>query len=166
MRILMTTVLVSALALPGCSAIRDSRVNPANWFGKSRVEVVNSGPTNPLLPRKSRLARPESVYQGRPVQQIIALKVERTAGGAVVRVTGLSATLGAYDVRLQPVENAEENTRTLEYTLSAAYSERSRPTAPATSREVVAAVFVSDDELEGVRTIRVTGATNARSVRR
>ena len=165
MRILMTTVLVSALALPGCGSIRDSRMNPANWFGKSRVERVSAEPTNPLLPRKSNFKRPEAAYAGTPVHQIIDLKVERTAGGAVVKVTGLSATLGAYDVRLIPVGD-DESSNTLEYTLSAIYSAKSRPNAPATSREIVAAVFVSDEALEGVRTIRVTGATNARSVRR
>ncbi len=165
MRILLTTALVTALALPGCGYIRDSRINPANWFGKSRAEAVDAQPTNPLLPRKSSFARPEAVYAGVPVQQILDLKVERTAGGAVVRVVGLSSTLGAYDVLLEPAEDDEESS-TLEYTLKAAYSKKSRPNAPATSREVVAAVFVSDEALEGVRTIRVTGETNARSVRR
>ncbi len=164
MRIILTSVLVSALVLPGCGALRDSRINPANWFGKSRVEASPQTPSNPLVPTKSGFSRPETVYQGIPVQQILALKVERAAGGAVVRVTGLSSTLGAYDVRLEPVEGNSANV--LEFTLKAAYSVRSRPTAPASSREVVAATFVSDIELEGVRTIRVIGADNARSVRR
>ncbi|MBU2982213.1 hypothetical protein KO498_10380 [Lentibacter algarum] len=169
MRIILTTSLVALLALPGCGgSLSESRVNPANWFGKSRGERVAVEQTNPLLPRRSSFSRPDAVYGGVPVAQILELQVERAAGGAVIRTKGLSPTLGAYDVRLEPVEyeEGEAPKSVLEFTLKAAYSKKSRPNAPASGREIVAAAFVSDIELEGIRTIRVIGGENARSVRR
>ncbi|MCV2892187.1 hypothetical protein [Lentibacter sp. XHP0401] len=170
MRIILTTALVSAFALSGCGgSIGGSKYNPFNWFGKSRSEQVVQGEVNPLIPKRSSFKRAEQTYQGVPVDQILELSVERAAGGAIVRVKGLSPTLGAYNVQLVPDVDPEEGASplpTLEYTLKAEYSTRSRPNAPATSRELNAAVFVPEEQLIGVRTIRVKGAQNARSVRR
>ena len=106
--------------------------------------------------------------EGVAVAQILALSIEPAAGGAILRVTGLAPTLGAYDVRLVPEFDLEIDgpLQTLQYSLKTEYSTRSRPAAPQRSRELTAAVFLSDEDLEGVREIRVSGAENARSVRR
>jgi hypothetical protein len=52
MRILTTAVLISAISLSACGAIRESAVNPINWFGKGRAAKAISEqaePTNPLI---------------------------------------------------------------------------------------------------------------------
>ena len=169
MRIILTTALVSALALPGCGGSSGgSDYNPLNWFGKSRNETVAPEAKNALIPKKSGLRREQAAPEGVAVAQILALAIEPAAGGAILRVTGLSPTLGAYDVRLVPEFDLEIDgpLQTLEYSLKTEYSTRSRPAAPQRSRELTAAVFLSDEDLEGVREIRVSGAENARSVRR
>lgn len=169
MRIILTTALVSALALPGCGGSSGgSAYNPLNWFGKSRNETVAPEATNALIPQKSAFRRERAAPEGVAVAQILALAIEPAAGGAILRATGLSPTLGAYDVRLVPEFDLEVDgpLQTLEYSLKTEYSTRSRPAAPQRSRELTAAVFISDEDLEGVRKIRVTGAENARSVRR
>ena len=169
MRIILTTALVSALALPGCGGgSGGSAYNPLNWFGKSRNATVAPEAKNALIPQKSGLRRERAAPEGVTVAQILALAIEPAAGGAILRVTGLSPTLGAYDVRLVPEFDLEIDgpLQTLEYSLKTEYSTRSRPAAPQRSRELTAAVFLSDEDLEGVREIRVSGTENARSIRR
>ncbi len=169
MRIILTTALVSALALPGCGGgSGGSAYNPLNWFGKSRNETVAPEAKNALIPQKSRFRRERAAPEGVAVAQILALSIEPAAGGAILRVTGLAPTLGAYDVRLVPEFDLEIDgpLQTLQYSLKTEYSTRSRPAAPQRSRELTAAVFLSDEDLEGVREIRVSGAENARSIRR
>ena len=169
MRIILTTALVSALALPGCGGSSGgSAYNPLNWFGKSRNETVAHEAKNALMPKKSGLRREQAAPEGVAVAQILALAIEPAAGGAILRVTGLAPTLGAYDVRLVPEFDLEIDgpLQTLQYSLKTEYSTRSRPAAPQRSRELTAAVFLSDEDLKGVREIRVSGAENARSVRR
>ena len=167
MRIILTTALVSALALPGCGGSSGgSAYNPLNWFGKSRNETVAPEAKNALIPKKSGLRREQAAPEGVAVAQILALAIEPAAGGAILRVTGLAPTLGAYDVRLVPEFDLEIDgpLQTLQYSLKTEYSTRSRPAAPQRSRELTAAVFLSDEDLKGVREIRVSGAENARSV--
>ena len=169
MRIILTTALVSALALPGCGGSSGgSAYNPLNWFGKSRNETVAPEAKNALIPKKSGLRREQAAPEGVAVAQILALAIEPAAGGAILRVTGLAPTLGASDVRLVPEFDLEIDgpLQTLQYSLKTEYSTRSRPAAPQRSSELTAAVFLSDEDLEGVREIRVSGAENARSVRR
>jgi len=169
MRIILTTALVSALALPGCGGSSGgSAYNPLNWFGKSRNETVAPEAKNALIPQKSGFRRERAALEGVAVAQILALSIEPAAGGAILRVTGLAPTLGAYDVRLVPEFDLEIDgpLQTLQYSLKTEYSTRSRPAAPQRSRELTAAVFLSDEDLEGVREIRVSGAENARSIRR
>jgi len=38
MRKTFSAILVSTLVLTGCATVRDSRVNPFNWFGTARSE--------------------------------------------------------------------------------------------------------------------------------
>lgn len=158
---LVAPLLVSVLVLSGCG---NSRLNPFNWFGRSTSEAVEQS-TNPLIPTRSGFRRPEATYQGRIVDQITGLVIERAPGGALIRVTGLAATQGSYDVLIEPENEDELPVKgVLTYTLKARLP--ARPQGPATTREIVAAHFLTNQQLEGVRSIRVLGARNARSVRR
>lgn len=170
MRIALTIAFVSSLTLAGCGgSVGGSSYNPLNWFGKSNGETAEQPVANPLIPQRSALKRAPDEYQGQTVERLLDLSIEQTAGGAILNVKGLSKTLGAYNVRLVPAFESDVTSAplpTLEYTLKALYSERSRPNAPNTSRELNAAVFISDDALLGVSEIRVNGAQNTLSVRR
>ena len=65
MRIILTTALVSALALPGCGGSSGgSAYNPLNWFGKSRNETVAPEATNALIPQKSAFRRERAAPEG------------------------------------------------------------------------------------------------------
>jgi hypothetical protein len=157
--------LIAALAavalLGACASVRDSRLNPLNWFGGSaETRAVAAADT------------PAAADPRVPVAQVVALAVEPVPGGAIIRATGLPPTQGHWDVALvaEPAGNgaaaADERAEELVYRLLVQPPPVPRPAGTPLSREVTAAVFVSSFRLEGVRRITVTGADNARSVSR
>ena len=166
MRRPLVALLVLSMTLGACGAVRESRLNPFNWFGASReapVEAQQQANANPLIPRRRGLRRPEPVFVGRPLQQVTALAVERVADGAIIRVQGVAQRADAYDISLvaQPTERAD----VLHYELQAAFPELTRSTIRL-PRPVTVALHLTDQELEGIRQIRVSAAQNARVTRR
>ncbi|MCG6903970.1 MAG: hypothetical protein LJE68_14945 [Rhodobacter sp.] len=150
-RIILALMVVGTLA--NCSRVAESRLNPFNWFGRSeRTQVVVASNPN-ADPRKL-------------VAQIITLRVEKVPGGAIVRATGLPTRQGYYDGELLPVvaENAPEGVLSYEFRISPPLEQTRVSTQQ--SREVVVALFVSEQSLAGVRQIRVSAASNALVVRR
>lgn len=164
MRRVIPALLVATLTLSGCGAVRDSWVNPMNWFGRSRAEAPPAEGVNPLIPQRSKMSRPVAVYGGVPVESISELTAERTPGGAMIRVTGVATREGAYDVRLIPLGAPEKGV--LSYSLNVVYPNKKTDRAGAPARTVTAAIALTDQQLDGVKTIRVVGETNARSVKR
>ncbi|MEM6759996.1 MAG: hypothetical protein AAF601_11025 [Pseudomonadota bacterium] len=176
MRVLTVTLLSAALTLSACAAVRDSRVNPFNWFGRGQSEPVAQTPAeevNPLIPtrneRRARLFRRpgEAEYLGTPIDQVNGLVVERVPGGAMIRASGISAFQGAYDVRLTPDNDDEEPVEgVLTYRLEVVQPVRARRGGPERIRTVTAARRLTDRQLENVRTIRVLGVRNAQTSQR
>jgi hypothetical protein len=170
MRKPVVAALVLTMTLSACGAVRDSRLNPFNWFGGSR-EVAGDVQTadgtaqaNPLIPqRRGAFRRPDAVYMGQPLDQVTELRIERVADGAIVRVQGIAQRADAYDIRLvpQPTERAGE----LHYQLQGEFPELTRSTIRL-QRPVTVAIHLTDQELEGVRRIRVSALRNARESRR
>lgn len=176
MRLFTTSVLVSALALSACGTIRDSAVNPANWFGNGRgtsAPVKQVANTNPLLPSDQstglfakKRAR-DAIYQGQPIDQITSLVIERVPGGAVIRATGLAAVQGVYSVQLTPANEDEVPVDgVLSYRLEGIRPAQSQGIGSPHTRTLVAAHAVTDQQLKGVRTIRVAAARNVQTSRR
>jgi hypothetical protein len=143
--------LTAALGLAGCGRIRDSRLNPFNWFGRSEEAEKVALPEAPRDPRAL-------------VQTVLSLVVEETAGGAIVRATGLPPTQGWWDAELvaQPVD--ENGRLVLDFRIFPPIETKRAGTQP--SREVVVALFLSNIKLDPVREIIVQGETNARAARR
>ncbi|MAB06512.1 MAG: hypothetical protein CML50_10940 [Rhodobacteraceae bacterium] len=167
----LTVLILSGVVLSGCATVRDSRVNPFNWFGSSTPAPVNvapeaTGAANPLIPqrRASIIWGREREYAGRPVANIDELLIERRPGGAIIRVTGIADRAGPFDVRVIKDETLSD-TDTLAYTLSALQSAGPRNVGPR-ARMVTAAVWLTDQELYGIREIRVAGRDNALATRR
>lgn len=153
----MTRHAIAALAalalVAGCATVRDSRLNPFNWFGRSaETRAAAAAPRAAADPRRA-------------VAQVTALAVEPTAGGAIVRATGLPPTQGHWDVSLVP-EPAEDGSDELVYRMLVAPPPVPRPAGTPMSREVTAGVFLSAIRLEGIRRITVAGEANARTVTR
>lgn len=136
----------------GCARISASPLNPFNWFGRDRqvTEVV---------------VRPAVETDPRPlVDQVLAVRVERAAGGAILHATGLPPRQGYHDAGLLVEVDAGPGVLSYQFRLAPPLT----PTRVSTqaSREVEVATFLSDQTLAGVREIRVLGARSSRAVRR
>lgn len=144
------TALALVLVLGACGTVRDSRLNPLNWFGRSDSVAAVAG----------------EVGDGRTlVAQVLEFTVEPSSGGAVLRAKGLPPTQGWWDGELVPVvDDTKPQDMTFRFVIRA--PQIPRPVVNQRSREVVVAHFISNYRLEGVRRITVTGAGNARTVTR
>lgn len=164
--------MAGALALAGCGG---SRLNPRNWFGRSRerrrTQVEGPAePANPLIPEREdtifRRRREKEVYQGTLVDQVTGLEMKPTTDGAILRVEGLPLRQGAYDVRLVPdTPDAEPVDGVLGYELRAIQPDNT-PQGSERSRRVVAGAAISKQTVERASEIRVRGARNEQISRR
>lgn len=136
---------VLVLSLAGCGTVRDSAVNPANWFGRA-AEAPSRAAADAVDPR--------------PLVAVTALEVASSAGGAIVEARGLPPAQGWWGADLVMVDDGDP--ATLAYELRAVPVPVARRIGPAPSRELVVAAFASDAALAGVRRIRVDGAGGAR----
>lgn len=150
MRRSLLAALAAAMVVTGCATVRESRLNPFNWFGRSeRAAAVPAAPVRD---------------GGRiPVAQVTELFVEPASGGAIIRAKGVPPTQGWYAAELVPEETANEGELVFRFVLK--QPQEAVPGTPL-SREVTVATFVNTFRLEGVRTITVTGAETARTIRR
>lgn len=147
----LIVLLVALSAAAGCSTISESRLNPFNWFGSSR-EVASSAVVDTSDPRPL-------------IAEVTTLAVERTPGGAIIRATGLPPTQGYFDGDLVPVGDGAAD-GVLAFDFRAFPPLTARPVSTPQSREIVTGLFLTDQELAGVRQIRVNGAQNARTASR
>lgn len=164
----ISVLVLSALVVTSCGAVRESRVNPFNWFGRSESRPVATGDAaNPLIPRRTTniitRRKEDAPYAGTLIGEVSELLIERRPGGAVVRATGVSDRQGPFEVQLVPVA-AETGNGVLTYELRGLQPPAARGTD--LSRTLTAAVWLSDSELAEIGVIHVKGARNIRSVRR
>lgn len=150
----LMVLMVALLATAGCSAVSGSRLNPFNWFGRSEEVAVSD-------------AAPAHLADPRPlIDQVTALTVDPTPGGAILRATGLPPTQGYYDAALVSVSDDEPVDGVLEYRFVAFPPATPARVSTPQSREIVVGRVLSRQDLAGVTEIRVTAAQNARAVRR
>ena len=144
-------VLGLAAALAGCAGVRQSKLNPFNWFKKSEA--------------RETIVLPDEKVDPRPlVDTVVSMAVEPIPGGAVVRARGVSPTQGWWDAELVPQDLDDKGVLVYEFRLLPPTKRADVGTQQ--SREVDVAIYISDVKLENVREIVVQGATNARVSRR
>ena len=169
----LSVLVISTLVLTSCSTVRDSRMNPFNWFGRSTSEPVRAtdvGDSNPLIPARRRnplglvTSNEDAPYVAPPIAQISELLVERRSGGAILRVTGIADRPGPYEVKLVKSTGVTDP-GVLSYDMRAYQQPGPRNTGPL-ARTVIAATWLSDQDLAGIRSIRVAGRDNAQVSRR
>ncbi len=169
MRKVVAVLVISSIVLSGCSRLRDSRLNPGNWFGGGKPQPVATaqGEANPLIPQRTRIRRRDlkKIYTGTPVDQVSSVKIERTTAGAIVRVTGISLQQGAHDVRLTSDNDGEPVGGVLTFRLMAEQP-RDTPQGQPRQRTIHAGRFVSKHDLAVTNTVRVIGARNEISSKR
>ncbi|WP_231703988.1 hypothetical protein [Cochlodiniinecator piscidefendens] len=153
----VASLLVAAMFVTSCGTIRESRLNPFNWFGRSQQEetvaVDDAAIRAPSDPRPL-------------VTNIVSLHIDQTPGGAIIRAVGLPPTQGYFGAALVPENDERPVDGVLTYSFRIIPPEDFQLTSTQVSREVVVGQFISDASLQGVRQIRVVAAENARSSRR
>ncbi len=165
MRNLVICLAVGAILLSACS----TRLNPRNWFGGSEEVAVEAtaGEANPLIPEQNQLMRrPEATYAGVPVRSVTELKVERIADGAIIRASGVAYVQGAFAVKLSPLNEGVPQNGVLTYELLAVHPSWGSRGGSDQTRTVTVAHSLTEQQLSGVRTIKVVAAENARQSRR
>lgn len=147
-------MLLGLSLMTGCARISDSRLNPFNWFGTSQDQEV----VTPVAVADER----------RPlVANITALVIERTPGGAIVRATALPASQGWFAPELVRVDpDGAPVDGVVSYAFRAVPPKNPQRASTVQSRELSAAVFIPNGQLDRLRAIQVTGAQNARIARR
>ncbi|WGW02687.1 hypothetical protein [Tropicibacter oceani] len=163
----VTVLVLSTLVLTSCGGLRDSRLNPMNWFGRSTSQpVASESVDNPLIPRRRvsifRSNQPEA-YQGTLIGEVTELLVERRPGGAIIRATGVSDRQGPFELRLVKVD-AESDADTLTYDFRALQINAAQGSS--NSRTFTVALWLTDQQLAGIRDIRVKSRSNIRTSRR
>jgi hypothetical protein len=167
----LTVLLMTGLLLTNCGW-SNSKANPKNWFGSGKEVPVGvaTGDINPLIPQKknSILRKKEvPVDIGIPIAQISQLRIERTPSGAIIHATGLGAREGAYNARLVPdTDDETAENGVLSYTFRVFYPVGSTALGSERTRRVDVAHSISNQQLDGVRSVRVAGSENARESRR
>lgn len=166
MRKFLPVLLIAALGLSGCGYVRDSRLNPFNWFGSAEARELTpeeaAAATNPLIPERSAFAnKPDTDLRDR-IAGLESLAIERIPGGAILRVTGISSSVRSFDVGLRELPGDAGVARYEMVT----YLPEVPATGPVQTRRYTAAVRLSDTELARVRTIEVLSASNALTTRR
>ena len=98
------------------------------------------------------------------VAQIVDLRIEPTAAGAIIRATGLPTRQGHFGGELVRVseQDAEEGVLRYEFLLTAPFEETR--SGPRQSREILVARFVPARELAEVTAVEVSSASNTQSV--
>lgn len=148
----VAVALSATLVLSACGAMRESRLNPFNWFGRAQpVQTVAVSQTVDEDPRPL-------------VDQVLSLSVEPMQGGAIVRATGLPPTQGWWDGELVAGEVDENGRLVYEFRLTPPLEQTRVSTQR--SREVTVAAFLSTFKLESISQIVVQGSNNALSSRR
>lgn len=152
MRLPLALALVALTVLGGCAAIRDSRVNPFNWFGTSQ--------------RAERQALTNAVRaDARPlVAEVVSMVVEPYPGGAIVRATGLPPSQGWWDAELVPRPLDENGVLVFDFRVFPPLD--GQPAGQPRTRTVTVGANVTTFRLQSVTEIVVQGSGNARSSRR
>jgi hypothetical protein len=141
-------VLGLAVALAGCGGLRESRLNPFNWFRKSE-------------PRET-IVLPDAKEDGRGLAEVVLdMKVEPIPGGAIVRARGQMPVQGYWQAELVPQPLTEGGSLVYEFRVFPPVGQTDANSAQ--SRQVDVAIFISDVKLQNVTEIVVQGATNARA---
>ena len=148
-------LICAALVLAGCGNIRESRINPRNWFGESRQA------------ERPDLGQTSDVIDNRPlVPEVSSLAVERTSSGAIIRADAVMPSVGWWDPELLAENFGRPVDGVLTLRFVAAAPREAVPAASAAARTITAVHAINQADLDTIAEIVVTGEANARRIRR
>ena len=150
-------VLGLSLAVAACD--NGVNLNPLTWFNAATSDKT-------LVALEPADGYASDTDRRLVVQQVTALRIERTTAGAIVHATGLPPTLGYWDAELVAENNGEPENGVVSYVFKVATPRWATSPGTPYSRTIEAAVFIPNVKLGEIRAIRVVGAQNSRTARR
>jgi len=150
----VVSLLVVAVTVSACGSIRDSRMNPRNWFGESRVEAPTLGPTSDVVDNRAL------------VGHISGLTIESTSSGAIVRAVGVTPSAGWWDPELVPENFGRPVDGVLTFRFLAAAPQEPTAGTSEAARTITAVYALTQAQLDVTSSLVVTGADNSRRARR
>lgn len=148
-------VLAASVALTGCSTVRESRINPMNWFNSSREEA------------RPELGETGAVEDHRPlVPQVTTMTIERTSSGAIVRAEAVMPSVGWWDAQLVPENFGRPQGGTLTFRFVAARPRQPVAAASEAARTISAVYALTQAQLDTTSDVVVVGESNSRRARR
>ncbi|MGC9419298.1 MAG: hypothetical protein ACP5EN_10055 [Rhodovulum sp.] len=155
MRAPLLLILSTALILGGCGTVRESRLNPFNWFGGSTEE------TTTVAAGRAVVTDPRPL-----VDFVVEMAVEPVPGGAIVQATGRPPRQGYWMAELVRDRATPGEDGVLVFDFRVARPEGRTRVGTEPSREVTAGTFLTTQDLERVRSIVVRGERNQRRASR
>ncbi len=156
-RVALLGALAALMLLSACAGLRETRLNPFNWFGRSTETPTLEPEGGWQVVTDNRIL----------VQQVTELEVMPVSGGAMIRAVGLPPTQGWWDAELLAEgDEMRPEGGVLRLAFVIAEPRRAQREGTPMSREVSVALYLSDIRLEDVRQITVSGERNARTVAR
>jgi hypothetical protein len=147
--------LLAALALVMFVSACGTRLNPFNWFGEAE----------PAPPAEATQQLPTTEDRRLLAQQITELKVDPMPGGVIVRATAVMESQGWWQAELVARED-EPADGAMVYEFRVFPPPQATRVSTPRSRQVTAAVFLSDIRLSTIQSITVQGLTNGLTSRR
>ena len=137
--------ILAVAALAGCG----SGPSPLSLFGSKRDRTIEAARADPAQPT---------------VDQVVSLDVAQTRSGVIVSAVGLPPTQGFWEANLVRVPSGDPSVLLLDFRILRPLTRHPVGTQP--SREVLAGLALSRQDLAGIRSIAVQGARNRRIVSR
>lgn len=148
-------LVCAALVLGGCGGLRDSRINPRNWFGESRQAA------------RPDLGRMSSTIDNRPmVPEVSTLQIERTSSGAIIRAEAVMPVAGWWDAELLTENFGRPVDGVLTLRFVAAAPRQPVAAASPAARSITAVYTLNQADLDTIAEVVVVGEGNARRIRR
>jgi len=153
----LATLALVALVLPlaDCGRIRDSKINPFNWFGHSRAAASAAATTGG-----------EAADGRQLIPQLTGMAVEKILGGAIVRATGLPPTQGWWKAALVADNHGRPVDGVLTYRFLVFQPQQDTRVSTPQSREITAAAYVSDPRLAETTKIVIEGGDKSLTSKR
>ena len=154
MKTQLILILAVTTALTGCATVRESRINPMNWFDSSREEA------------RPDLGETGAVEDNRPlVPSVTSLTIERTSSGAIVRAEAVMPSVGWWDAQLVAENFGRPQDGTLTFRFVAAAPVQ--PIAGSETARTISAVYpLTQGQLDTTPDVVVVGEANSRRARR
>lgn len=150
-------MIASALALSACGSLGSLGSIGSLGGGGERVVGAQSRQSLPsLVPAEKR----QLVQDTRGLAAAItSAELTATPGGAILRATGQAAAPGSYNAELTPAGRDGD-------TLVFALRMNAQPGARITPAQITVARMIADEDLRGVRAVRIVTASGSRTLRR